>query len=137
MFKAYELYSYWITLYFILYFILIRNNISLPDWINPYPTIMFGTFIQFILTIISIQNDLPFYFIIGVVVWKLIILHFTINYIKKDYSIRTVLFNLILLVIYLFVLRLNNRNVFSIYKTVTSDKKYFDNFFKNRIKNII
>lgn len=137
MFKTYELYSYWITLYFILYLILIKNNINLPEWTNPFPTIICGTFIQLILTIISIRNNLPLYFIIGVIIWKLIILYLTIMYIKKDYSIKTVLFNLILLVVYLFVLKLNNQNVFSIYNTIISDKKYFDNFFENRIKNII
>lgn len=137
MLKAYELYSYWITVYFIIYLFIIKYNIDVPSWINPYPTIMFMLITQTFITGVSIYNNLPLYFIIGVVIWKLIILHLTLRYIKKDFTLKTVIFNLILLILYLVILKINNKNVFSIYFTVMTDKTYFDNFFNKRIKNII
>jgi hypothetical protein len=135
MIKVYELYSYWITIYFIL-FLVIKKYIELPYWISPYPTIIFGSIGQLILTILSIINNLPFFFIIGVMLWKLSILYITLKYINRDYRPKTLLFNILIFIIYLIILAKNNTNIFKVYKIVIKDTSYFDNFINNRLKNI-
>ena len=112
------------------------NNKYIPYWINPYPTIIFGSIAQAILTTLSIINKLPIYFIIGVIIWKLTILLITIKYIKKDFTSKTILFNLIIFLLYLYVLAYNNKNIFDIYTIVISDKTYFNNLIKNRLNFI-
>lgn len=135
MIKVYELYSYWITIYFIV-FIIIRKYIKLPYWVNPYPTIIFGTIGQVILTILSIINDLPALFIICVFLWKLSILHYTLKYINRDFTIKTLLFNITIFITYLIILAKKNTNIFKVYNIIINDKSYFNNFFNKRLKNI-
>lgn len=136
MIKVYELYSYWITIYFLI-FLVLKKYIELPYWISPYPTIIFGSIGQLILTIMSITNDIPAFFIIGVFIWKLSILHFTLKYIKQDYMPKTLLFNFVIFIIYLILLAKNNTNIFKVYNVVINDKSYFDNFLNKRINNIL
>lgn len=135
MIKVYELYSYWITVYFII-FIILKKYIELPYWISPYPTVIFGSIGQLILTIMSIIKDLPSFFIIGVFIWKLSILHFTLKYINQDYTPKTLLFNFVIFIIYLIILVKNNTNIFKIYNIIINDKTYFENFLNKRFKNI-
>lgn len=135
MIKVYELYSYWITIYFII-FIIIRKYIKIPYWTNPYPTIIYGTIGQILLTILSIINDLPAFFIISIFLWKLSILHYTIKYIKADFSLKTLLFNFIIFIIYLIILNKNNTDIYKVYNIIIYDKSYFDNFLNKRLNNI-
>lgn len=135
MIKVYELYSYWITIYFIL-FLIIKKYIELPYWISPYPTIIFGSIGQLVLTILSIINNLPFLFIIGVFLWKLSILHITLKYINRDYTPKTLLFNIFVFIIYLIILEKNNTNIIKVYNTVIKDTSYFDDFLNKRFTNI-
>ena len=134
---AYELYSYWITLYLVAYLLLQKICINVPNWTNPYSTVIIGTIAQVVLTVLSILNSLPAYFIIGVVIWKSILLYITLKYVEKDFTLKTLLFNLSIFIVYMIILYRNNKNIISVYKEVLVGRNYSDNFIEKRLKHVV
>lgn len=130
--KMVDLYSYWMTTHFILYKSLGK---WLPKWISPFPSLFIGFFIQLYIFYAG-RNTLKWQIILAVFIWKISMLLFT----KANWLFNTIIFNIILLLVYLLFLNLRGISFIrlyndEIYKTEKEHKTIYD-FIKFRINNI-
>ncbi len=99
------LYSYWITIQFIIYLIAYLSvPRKVPTWLNPYPFIIFTIIAQILFFTLS-YKVIPVYFLIGVAVWKLLLIGLTLWLLPADWSWPTLAFNTVLFTIYWLYMR--------------------------------
>ncbi len=127
-----DLYSYWMTAYFILYK-LVEGKV--PTWMSPYPTILLG-FIAQLYIFYAGRHTLKLSFIVAVFLWKISLLLFT----KFNFDLITILVNVALFCVYLAFIRIRGiefKTLYTdeIYKTEKSHKTLVD-FVKFRLNNI-
>ena len=115
------LYSYWLTIHFLLYLALGR---FMPKWTNPYPMVIIGFIIQLVMFYRG-RKVMPTYFIVGVLIWKLVITLGAIGLFAADWSLPTVLFNLVIVLIYLLYMQYRHMNPFDIYMCIESNPRYY------------
>ena len=136
--KMIELFSFWITVHFIIYALFHK---SLPSWTNPTFWLVYGFSIQLVLFILG-WKIMPIWFKLNVFVWKLSMLIYGLMYFEYNMSYSAINFNLLLLLLYMLILEVGyNKNVFDVYIGVILSKKYHfvqpKNFIMNRLRNII
>lgn len=120
------LYSYWLTIYFIIYALAyIISPKLLPLWVNPYPTIIIGTFVQLLIFIYGMKS-MPLYFIIGVSIWKLSLLLLTIIILPVDWRLPTITFNIAILGLYFItMIYLYRINPIDLYSCIENNPAYY------------
>jgi len=125
------LYSYWLTIYFIVYALLclaLQTSGKSVGWLsnfNPYPTIMMGTFVQLLFFVIGAQA-MPIYFILGVSVWKLLLILSTILILPIDWSPVTILCNLAVLGCYFgYMIWWHKINPIDLYACIETNPDYY------------
>ena len=138
--NPYLLYSYWVSIYVLLYLALVTlvPKKYIPTWISPYPSVIIATLIQLGLFIVSAKY-MPLYFIVGVGLWKFILLLITIVITDPDWSVNIILFNVAILVIYWLYCKYYDISPLEIYKCIESNPMYYPasltDFFNIRIKS--
>lgn len=128
--KAYNispgyLYSYWLTIHFLIYaplFILFPKYV--PSWMNPYPTILIGLFGQMAIFIMG-SNSMPIYFLVGVGLWKLILMIGTFALLPADWSGATLAFNIGIIVIYWLYMRYIGIDPIDLYACIVNKRAYY------------
>lgn len=124
------IYSYWITIYFIIYtclYLLFNyyDKSGLIKWFNPYPTVIIGTFGQLVMFTLG-AGTMPVYFVIGVAIWKLCLLIAALAILPADWSLPTVLFNLLVIGIYMvYLIWWLDVNPFELYSCIASNPAYY------------
>ena len=118
-----ELFSYWIFIWFILYYILFMNKEKIKTIVNPIPVFIFALFENFIMLLIMIFLYKPFSSIIiyTIVVFflKLIPLYILRN--EKISWLKNLLFTFLVFVVYNLYLNYKKTNIYEIYnKTMDS-----------------
>jgi hypothetical protein len=99
-------------------------------WINPYSTVIVGTIGQLIIFTLSF-GIMPTYFVIGVAIWKICLLIAVILQLPADWSLPTILFNLLVIGIYwVYMVRLLNINPIDLYSCIISNPKYYPSTLK-------
>lgn len=136
--KVIELFSFWITIHFVIYGIFQK---ILPSWTNPMFWLIYGYSIQIALFILG-WNIMPHWFKGSVLVWKSIMLVLGLMYFDYNMSFSAVNFNLLLLLLYILILEVGyNKNIYDVYAGVILSKNYHSitpkRFIMNRIRNII
>ena len=105
-----DLYSWWATLWFILY---ILFNTYLPYWINPFPTLFCLFFVQIAITLYSYYyTETAKSILIGFMIWKYIMVIF----VPATTNIKTIIFNIFIFLLYMLLLFYTNKNPIHIYK---------------------
>lgn len=123
-------YSYWITIYFFIYtciFWLLKyyKQSGFIEWLNPYPTVIVGTIVQLIIFILGI-GTMPLYFVVGVAIWKICLLMAAILLLPVDWSLPTIIFNLLVIGIYcVYLVMWLNINPVELYLCITSNPNYY------------
>lgn len=136
--KMIELFSFWITIHFIIYAIF--QNI-LPSWTNPMFWLIYGYSAQLALFILG-WNVMPHWFKGGVFIWKTTLLILGLMYFEYNMSYSAINFNLLLLLLYILILEVGyNKSIYDVYVGVILTKNYHSvdpkRFIMNRIKNLI
>jgi hypothetical protein len=74
---------------------------------------------------------MPTYFVIGVAIWKICLLIAVILQLPADWSLPTILFNLLVIGIYwVYMVRLLNINPIDLYSCIISNPKYYPSTLK-------
>ena len=130
------LYSYWLTIYFIVYAVLylaLQNTskagstglAGLLKWFNPYPMIIIGTVVQLLFFVIG-APAMPIYFIAGVAVWKLVFILLTIAILPVDWSPGVIMCNLAVLGCYfLYMMWGQGINPIDLYTCIETNPDYY------------
>lgn len=135
---ALDLYSFWITAFFLIWLILGK---VLPYWMNPYITIYVGTIVQLIIFYLG-RKFVPKILFITIALWKWIIFTIALFTFNRSFDLKTINFNLALLLTYLLVIYMRGYHVFGVYLDyVLNEKRYFSlnnplDFFEKRLKTI-
>jgi hypothetical protein len=138
--RAYDLnptwlYSYWLTIYFIMYAVLYLALQGMSDggklvgrwikWFNPYPMIIIGTVVQFLFFIVG-ARAMPIYFILGVAGWKLALTLATLAILPVDWSPSVVICNLSVLGCYIiYMIWWHGVNPVDLYTCIESNPDYY------------
>lgn len=136
--KMIELFSFWITLHFIIYALFHK---SLPSWTNPMFWLFYGFIIQLVLIILG-GKIMPLWFKINVFMWKIGMLIYGLMYFEYNMSYSAINFNLLLLLLYMLILEVvYNKNIFDVYFGIILTRNYHNltpiKFIKNRFKNLV
>ncbi len=125
------LYSYWITIYFLIYACLYlvlkyyRMSTYLPKWFNPYPTVIIGTVAQLVIFTLG-AGTIPGYFVTGVAMWKLCLLAAALILLPADWSLPTFLFNILAIGVYLgYLIWWLDTNPIELYMCIASNPAYY------------
>ncbi len=122
------LYSYWLTIYFIVFaviYLALQGGVGWLSYFNPYPTIMIGVVIQLVFFVVG-ARAMPVYFIIGVAIWKLALVLLTLIILPVDWSPMTVGFNLAVLGCYfLYMFWVHNINPIDLYSCIETNPDYY------------
>lgn len=121
------LYSYWLTIYFVIYALayLVIPHQWVPIWMNPYPTIIIGTVVQALLLVLG-SRAMPVYFIAGVAAWKLALIILTLAILPVDWTPMTVGFNLAVLGCYfLYMFVVYKINPIDLYSCIETNPDYY------------
>ena len=135
---ALDLYSFWITGFFVIWLLCSK---FLPYWMNPYISIYIGTFVQLLLFYFG-RKIVPFWLYVEIAIWKWVMFLIAYIYFDHRYDLKTVNFNLFLLLVYLGVLYVRKRHVFSVYiDYVLHENRYLNNmnpieFHKDRLNQL-
>lgn len=135
---ALDLYSFWITVFFVIWLLC---NKFLPYWMNPYITIYIGTLVQLLLFYFG-RKFVPFWLYVEIAIWKWVMFLIAYIYFDHHYDLKTVNFNLFLLLLYLCVLYVRKRHVFGVYiDYILHENRYINNinpleFNKDRLKQL-
>jgi hypothetical protein len=130
--KLVDLYSYWITIQFIIYK-LFENKVF--NWMSPYPATLIGFIVQLYIFYKG-RKTLKWSFIAAVFVWKLLMLIYT----KYNMKYETILANMLLFCVYLLFIYIRGVDIVklyskSIYETEKSKRTLIE-FIIFRFKNI-
>lgn len=128
------LYSYWLTIYFIVYAVLYLAIQGIPDgsryagwlkWFNPYPSIMIGSVVQLLFFILG-ARAMPIYFIVGVALWKLALILATLAILPVNWSLGVVLCNLSVLGCYfVYMIWWQNVDPVDLYTCIETNPDYY------------
>ena len=127
------LYSYWLTIYFIVYAVLYLalqqmgngKPIGWLSYFNPYPTIIIGSLVQLLFFVIG-ARAMPIYFIAGVAGWKLALILTTIIILPVDWSPVTICCNLAVLGCYfVYLIWWHKINPIDLYTCIETNPDYY------------
>jgi hypothetical protein len=122
------LYSYWLTIYFIIFaviYLALQGRVGWLSNFNPYPTIMIGTVIQLLFFVVG-ARAMPIYFIIGVAIWKLVLVLLTLVILPIDWTPMTVGFNIAVLGCYFLYMWFGHSiNPIDLYSCIETNRDYY------------
>ena len=122
------LYSYWLTIYFIIYAVLYLALQGHAGWLsnlNPYPTIIIGSVVQLLLFVIG-ARAMPIYFIACVAAWKFALILATIIILPVDWSPVTSMCNLAVLGCYFgYMFWWHKINPIDLYACIETNPDYY------------
>jgi hypothetical protein len=125
------LYSYWITIHFIIYAVLylaLQTSGKPIRWLscfNPYPMIIIGLLVQLLFFILG-ARAMPIYFILGVAVWKLVLILLTLAILPVDWSSCVIMCNLAVLGCYfLYMIWGHGINPIDLYTCIETNPDYY------------
>ena len=118
-----ELFSYWILIWFILYYIIFMNKEKIKTILNPIPVFIFALLENIIMLIIMILSYTP---VLSVIMYMLIILFMKLIplYMLRNEKVswfKNILFTILVFVVYNLYLNYKQTNLYEIYnKTIES-----------------
>ena len=127
------LYSYWLTVYFIVYAVLylaLQHSVYTGkfSWLsnfNPYPMVIIVSLVQLLFFVIG-ARAMPIYFIAGVAGWKLALILTTIIILPVDWSLATILCNLAVLGCYfVYLIWWHKINPIDLYTCIETNPDYY------------
>ena len=122
------LYSYWLTVYFIVYAVLYLALQGPAGWLsnfNPYQTIIIGSVVQLLFFVIG-ARAMPIYFILGVATWKFALILATIVILPVDWSPATIMCNLAVLGCYfVYMFWAHKINPIDLYACILTKHDYY------------
>ena len=127
------LYSYWLTIYFIVYAVLYLTLQQMGDgkqigWLsnfNPYTTIIISSVVQLLFFVVG-ARVMPIYFIAGVATWKLALILATIVILPVDWSPVTICCNLAVLGCYfIYMIWWQRINPIDLYACIETNPDYY------------
>ena len=111
-----DYFTTWISVYTIVY-IFIKKYI--PHWMSPFPNVIFISICQAFIVIIGLLNNKSINNYIIPIIGKLIILYLAFTYMKIDLSYKTLIFNIMLFILYLIFANNKKLDVYELYNNLT------------------